>query len=244
MNAKMQWFIAAAAVTQLVCPIVNGMELVLMAGDGKPLVIDIADTVTLQELQEHLGSLAAPDQGQWFLMAARDNNSSPMSPRAAEPGYSRDGNLGARDFYYSPTADDKANIGYVVKTLANKNEISLLLYSSAIQSAGDSVKHIHPLKFLSVIFCDEELKVGIRNIRKKSLVWKRFRGGIADSLTDEQAANNMKPEYLVDFCNQVGLNVNLVQGLYQQNNWREFLDILVAKVPRKGDYRRYDMSMQ
>lgn len=240
MSTKRQCFMAAAAVTLLVCPVANGMELVLMASDSMPMVIEVPETLSLQDLQEHLESLTGTHDDNWLLFASRNPPKVKADVRG-ETGYSRDVNEGARDYYLDPTEEDKGNIGYVVKTLANKSEVSLLLYSTAVQTAGDNVKHVHPLRFLGVIFEDEELKVGIRNVRKKSMVWKRFRAGIAESLSDEHAVDNMKDAYLVDFCNKVGVDIKLVLSHYQKANWREFIETLVTHVPRKGDYRRYDM---
>lgn len=215
----------------------SGIDLVILPSQSvsEEAVVDIEEAATVAELQCLLDGMYG-DNGPWTLLAMRSNQSCPC-PQA---GYQWDTANGARDFYYNPSPEDKQNIAYVVKTLANKNEISLLFYKNTIESSGAKVNHVHPLKFLQTIFTDEELKIGMRNIRRKSLVWKSFRDGIADSLTDETNNNNMLHEYLPLFASAVQVDINMIAPLYQQRNWCDFIEALVTHVPRREDPRRYD----
>jgi hypothetical protein len=236
------WILTAATLFQSVTGELFGIDVLVYSSptSDEQIVIDIEPEATVAELQYVLDGLLG-EEGQWSLVATRrcpnDRQFCPPNPQA---GYQWDIANGARDFSYIPNQDDKNNIAYVVKTLANKNEASLLFYKSTIESCGNKVNHVHPLKFLQVIFSDEELKVGMRNIRKKSLVWKSFRGGIVDSLSDETNVNNMREEYLPEFAASIGIDPNIIAPLYQQRNWREFVEALVTHVPRKEDKRRYD----
>ncbi len=235
MKVCLTWLTGLTMGALLICPFVNGMEVVVMASDGNPTLLEVPSDVTLEELTAQLNAM---DEGNWNFMAAQ---AQPTMKSTSDSGYSYNVPAGGRDFYYQPNNEEIRNISYVVKTLANKSEISLLVYAGSIETAGNNTAHIHPLKFLQVIFADEELKVGMRVVKGKSMVWKKFRGGIADSLADEQVVGNMHIGYLVDFCNAVGLNIKLVQNLYEQGQWKDFIDAVVVNVPRKGDHNRYDM---
>lgn len=145
----------------------------------------------------------------------------------------------ARDYYYTPDAEDLYHIDFIVTTMANQSEASLLFKRSQIESVGKKIEHIHPLKLLQIIFTDEKLKVGMRNIKKKTLVWPSFRSGLSGSLEEERCIGNMDEEYLYLFCEAVDLDLCSVLPLYQKGAWKEFLDTLIVKIPRKGSSNRY-----
>ncbi|MDP1835759.1 MAG: hypothetical protein Q8K75_07510 [Chlamydiales bacterium] len=243
---KFSYMIKTAALMPLLALNAYAVEIVVMPTDGDQVLLELSPYNTLEELDQHLNTIDQ-ENGHWVLLATRNSGES-IFPTAdynindrESDSYKRDINEGARDYYYEPTAEDKSNISFIVKTLANHNEASLLFKKGQIEAAGARIEHIHPLKFLQMIFMDEELKVGMRNIRKKSWVWKSFRSGLCDSLNDEQRVDNMRDEYLARFCAAVDLDHNVVAGLYQQKAWRDFVESLVTNVPRKGDHRRYDM---
>ncbi len=145
-----------------------------------------------------------------------------------------------RDYYDPLTSEDNANIRHIVLSLANKSLISLLANKKHLEDVGDRVDHVHPLKFCLPIFTDEEMKVAIRNVRARGWVWDSFIGGMADSFETERALDNMKVEFLVDFANEVGVDVNLLYPAVQQRKWEAFVDLLIKHVPRRGDYDHYD----
>ncbi len=228
------------------------VEVLVLSEEFEPLTLELSEATTLEELGEQLHAYLG--EGAAIAPIYLSKTSSPAagqglkSPRTAYniednegEGYSRDIAEGARDYYHNVSADEKKNISYIVKTLANKPEPALLFYKGSIVSAGDKIDHIHPLKFLHAIFTDEELKVGMRVVRKKSWVWGNFRSGISDSLRDEASVDNMTVEYLYDFAAAVDVDANLLIGAYNAQNWDSFIDGCVAHIPRKGDYRRYNM---
>ena len=207
--------------------------------DNDPVELEVDPQATVGEIEKLLSSLEEQGSGEVLLALQKSSTQTNVSQGA---GYSYDINNGARDFYREVKGDEKSNIAYIVKTLANKHETSLLVHKGSIQSAGKRVDHVHPLKFLSTIFENEELKVGMRNIRKRSWVWGNFRDGIADSLRDEQNVDNMKEEYLYEFAAPLKLDVNTVYALYVNGQWKEFVEALVTHVPRKGNPKRFNMS--
>lgn len=143
--------------------------------------------------------------------------------------------------YYTPlTASESEDIAYILRTLATNTLLKINSYKSSIKKAGDRVEHLHPLKFLQCIFGNEELKVHIRNIYGRSWVWKEFLGGITRSLKDESAVDNVKIEYVQDFANQIKIDANLIIPSIQGQRWEELVDILIATVPRSGNYDRYN----
>jgi hypothetical protein len=145
--------------------------------------------------------------------------------------------------YNAPlTTQEKDDIRYILKTLANTSVVNLLSYKSSLKKAGDRIDHVHPLKFLICIFTDEELKVCIRNIQGNgnSWVWKEFQEGITKSLAKESNVDNING-FLKDFASQIKINEGLILPSAQSKRWEEFVNTLISTVPRQGGPGRYDM---
>jgi len=147
---------------------------------------------------------------------------------------------GVRDYHFPVTEQNAKDIRYIVTTLANKPPVKLLFYKSSLDRAGDRIDHVHPFRFLQVIFTDEELKVGIRNIRRKGWVWKEFIGGLKDSLNDEYVRDNLYG-FIDDFSINLGIDPELIRPSIYYRHWDELVKVLIENVPREGNADRYDI---
>lgn len=139
------------------------------------------------------------------------------------------------------TADEKSTIAYIVNTLANNSYARLLLMKGDLDRAGAKIDHVHPLRHIAAIFSDEQLKVNIRNIKKKSLVWKNYVSGLGNSLSEEAARNNLTSDFVEDFARTLKLDPSHVQPMIGQQSWSSLIDYLIDAIPRQGNPRRYDM---
>ena len=146
-----------------------------------------------------------------------------------------------RSYEYGVTSEEKSVIRSIVLTLANTSYAKLLLKKSELDKKGSDIDHVHPLRHLACIFTDEELKVAIRNIREKSLVWKNYVHGLGESLAQESHRDNLTGAYIRDFAGLVGINPDLIFPPIAEGRWRDFIELLVDSIPRKGNPRRYDM---
>ncbi|MCH9610411.1 MAG: hypothetical protein S4CHLAM81_12860 [Chlamydiales bacterium] len=153
----------------------------------------------------------------------------------------RGGPLGyPRDYSIGFSEEEFADIQFIVLTLADKSLVSIAKERYALESAGDRIDHVHPLNFLLAVFTNEELKVGVRNIRGKGWVWSNFVGGIKQTLSTEAQINNVMP-FLQDFTSKLEISVPVVLPAVRSKNWDLFIDQLIRYVPRKDDSGRYDM---
>lgn len=128
-----------------------------------------------------------------------------------------------RDYYAPLNNADKANIRYIINTLAYKSTLSLLFYQTSLENAGNQTRHIHPLRFFDFVFSDPELKVAVRRIN--GTPWSRFVAGMAGSFQTSANHDNMKEEYLDNFSHTVGVEKNLLQPSYQNHQWSQFINI-------------------
>jgi hypothetical protein len=145
-----------------------------------------------------------------------------------------------RDYNVPVTKSEKDDLTHIVHTLARSSLAKLGTSKSSLKKVGDRIDHLHPLRFLTIIFTDEELKADIRVIRTRSWVWDTFFEGLADSLQEESKNNNILPEYIEDFSKNVGIDPNLITPSIQARKWKELVNILIDKVPRSGDPGRYE----
>ncbi|MBA2369377.1 MAG: hypothetical protein H0V82_10205 [Candidatus Protochlamydia sp.] len=147
-----------------------------------------------------------------------------------------------RDYYAPVTKQEKKDIHYIVTALAHDNLVSLGASKSSLNKAGERIEQLHPFKFLSTIFTDEELKAGIHAIRGRiAWVWDEFVGGFIRGFKEETAKKNMKNEYIKDFSSTVGIDPALIMPSIQRGEWEGLINILIDTIPRKNDPNRYNL---
>lgn len=146
-----------------------------------------------------------------------------------------------RHYDVQPTGDEREFVFYIVNTLGNKSLDKIWRAESSLKRAGDKIDHLHPLRFLEIVFTDEELKAAIRNLKNKRLVWSQFKGGLYGSLTEEAGRGNLTEDQVLDFTNNIGIDIAIIYPSILKADWDEMLTLLIKNVPREGDPGRYDM---
>jgi len=146
-----------------------------------------------------------------------------------------------RDFYAGLSVQEMDDIRYIVRFLSDNHEIKILIHQSSLDSAGDRIFHVHPLAFLKFIFSDPELKVKVRNIKGKSLVWRHFIGGVKGSLSEEYHKNNLLPEHYEDLARHIGIKVNKLDHSIERADWDGLVNILIKFVTHDTGADRYNM---
>jgi hypothetical protein len=146
-----------------------------------------------------------------------------------------------REFSAEPSGRDVEDVRYIVLTLANRSVLGIAKDKDLVEKAGDRIDHLHPLKFLQVIFTDDELKVGVKNIREKGWLWSSFIDGIAITLEVESRIGNLTGQMIGHFANTVGVKAHDLMSYSKEGAWEKMVDYLIANVPReRDDSDRYD----
>lgn len=147
-----------------------------------------------------------------------------------------------RDYNLKISKKEKQDIAFIVTTLGRSSLKKIWDAESSLKKAGDRVDHVHPLRFISCIFSDEELKVGLLQVRERTgLISKKFFNGLYDSLTAEADLDNLRIEYIQDFAANLNIDSNAIVGPIQQRDWKGLIDTLIILLPRSGNPNRYDM---
>ncbi len=221
----------------LILPLFLGLthasEVLINTEDGYTYVFDVDPEESLSMLQDRISALTenedfivvVPSRGKkWALQATKNG------------GY-----LGyPRDYTAEMTQQERDDIHFIVTSLADKSIITIAFIKGDLESAGDRIDHVHPLRFLKLVFTSDEMIVGIRNIRGRGWIWNQFIGGIKNSLATEMDIDNLKDEFILRFAQDVKVDVNRIYPSIHAQDWGGFIEILINEISRKGDYDRYD----
>lgn len=205
--------------------------------------MDIASEATFDEITRRIQLLTDSTEMSSIIIEVpmSGGDACPLESIAWRPKARKHGQfLGyARDYFTELTPNEYQDIHYIVTFLANKSLLSIASHRGSLEDAGDRIDHIHPMRFLLTVFSNEELKVGMRNIRGKSWVWGDFVAGLKNSLATEMNIQNIREEYITHFSQSVGLDAGVFRSYLMARQWDDFIDVLITQIPRKGDHRRY-----
>ena len=216
---------------------VNAHEILVNTHDGEVFIFDIDPDETIHAIEEKVVALVDGRDSSLLIEVPSDGLIASIGAEARSQGKLLDK---PRPYDMEVSLAEKADVHYIVTTLANKSLIFLAFNRKELEVAGNRIDHLHPLRFLMTVFTDEELKVGIRNIRGKGWVWNSFIGGLRECLTSEAGIGNVREEYIVHFAHTVGIDENMVLPAVRQGDWDTFIDLLITHIPRKGNHDRYD----
>lgn len=146
-----------------------------------------------------------------------------------------------RDYYRPTTSKEKDDMKYIVNTLGMASLVKIAKEKSSLKKAGERIESVHPLNFLKVIFTDEEMKVSIHAIQGRSWIRDDFVNGFKTSFDEEADRNNVTNDMVIDFSSKVGIDANLIWPLIQERQWKQLINTLIDKIPRKTETDRYDM---
>lgn len=228
------------------------IDILVHTPEGMNFIVDMQPNDTFEELQNQINSCMNREfsescyEENYCLNECLTANSKPVTEFWMDFAlfnlFKKEPVVFVQRTYTVPLSQsNRDDITFVVKTLANKSIATILKSKSALDSAGVRLKPVHPFRFLMCIFTDEELKVGIRNIKKRGWIWGDFMSGLIGSLNDEFAINNLPDEYIFDFARTIGIDGNLIINEIHSKQWDRLVDILIANVPRASGSGRYDM---
>ena len=123
--------------------------------------------------------------------------------------------------------EDSSKIHEIINTMARHSKISLLIkHKSRLEKLGDEVTHVHPFKFLGVIFSDNSLKKNMKTIYEDYFKKSSFVGALVDRLDFEASKNNIY-KYLDGFANEVKKDKKRIKQFVDKKKWNELVEFLV-----------------
>jgi hypothetical protein len=134
--------------------------------------------------------------------------------------------LYGRSFSAEMKPAEKERITYITNTLADTWTPALLLKKKELEKAGDAVAHIHPLRYLGLIFANQELRQALRKVRKKSWVWGQFWDPMKMSLNRETERGEM--DSTISFRFSELTKTPSVRTLIDERKWDEMIEHLFS----------------
>lgn len=221
---------------------INAEEIVIRTPEGDSLVIEVdpqesfADVIAKMEANINTETNDAINEDISRRFVIDFMCSGIQNVRASASAFSDEMRV-----YNGPISDSqKDDMRYILTSLASKSWTELLKSKSSMNRAGDRIDSIHPLKFLTAIFKNEELKGCLHSIRDRKKIWDNFFEGLEESLNEEARRSNMN-DFIQDFANNLGINASAVRDQIINRKWPELVDTLLKLLPRQGNPGRYDM---
>ncbi len=128
-----------------------------------------------------------------------------------------------------PLTDEyRGKITDLITTIGTKGKLDLLVHhKSRLEKLGDDIdEHVHPLRFLSVIFSNPQLKSYMGEINHDYFKWSEFIKGLSKRLNVE-----MKKGCVLKFLDAFSLEINVpaegVRPLCEKGNWEELVEYLI-----------------
>ncbi|EKE08696.1 MAG: hypothetical protein ACD_17C00043G0004 [uncultured bacterium] len=121
---------------------------------------------------------------------------------------------------------DRANIHIIIATMAEKGKLALLFQQSALREIGAQINHVHPLKFLAVIFKEPYLKSCMSYIWDDYFKRNGFLDGLGPSLFRE-AEKGKLDLYLEPFAKEIGLQKEDLKPYTDVHDWENLVLYLI-----------------
>ena len=127
-------------------------------------------------------------------------------------------------FYQLPLLEeDKRNIRIIIRSMAEKGPLKLLLERRYLEKKGDQVNYIHPLRFIGYIFSDEKLRNCMRQIKTSRFKWNEFIRGFSRRMDEEYAVDNLI-RFIPEFVEQVhSQHPERIESFIKKKSWEEFV---------------------
>jgi hypothetical protein len=133
------------------------------------------------------------------------------------------------DVPYSEIAyndEDLRKLNYIISKLGSEGYVDLLKDERTMRQYGRDIEHIHPLKFLALIFNNPGLKGQMNSLSQTWIKWHLFMKDLSARLDIEKEIGKVD-EYLPDFCQDVGLPVSRVKPYTDNWDWEGLVKMLI-----------------
>ncbi|MES2345514.1 MAG: hypothetical protein V4494_06230 [Chlamydiota bacterium] len=132
------------------------------------------------------------------------------------------------DLFYSLglSSEDERIIHKIISTMAEKNIFSLLFERRDLEKKGKQLDHLHPFRFLGVIFSNHHLRSSMREVKKSTFKWDGFMDGFSARMKEESIRGNLI-RYIPGFAEYVGVDPDKVEHYILHHNWEGLVRYLL-----------------
>jgi hypothetical protein len=128
----------------------------------------------------------------------------------------------------SPCSDqDKDCILQILTALAENGKLSLYFKQNELKEIGSKIEHLHPLKFLSVIFKSEDLKSRMSQFFGDYFKRNAFMGNLGSGLSTEAAKGGLTAINIENFAKEVNVPVDKIRPFFASEDWEGLVQFLI-----------------
>ena len=130
-------------------------------------------------------------------------------------------------FHQLPITDkERGKIFTLISNMGTLSWPKLILKKKKLDKIGKDIDHVHPLRFLSVVFSQPHLKSCMREVAGSSLKWNRFIKGLSEKLKKNAKANNLM-KHVTGFAETVGADPYECYNYLIKQDWEGFVRYLI-----------------
>lgn len=204
--------------------------------------IQTISQIERKDLAELLGSYFKDDTRRVVVNVPKDANITEASIQMALDAIRSDdlvvkleGNAEEKTPYAQlpMTTEEEKMICQIIDTVGNSGLATLFLKQGELRDLGNKVQHVHPFKFLEVVFTRPDLKKCMNDVeRHPATKWDGFMhgsGGTAGFIQKcdrENARNNLLP-HVLGFCQAVKAHPDQVRDLVEKKQWEKLVRYLI-----------------
>lgn len=117
----------------------------------------------------------------------------------------------------------------IFKLISNMGTLpwpKLLLKKNAMEKLGDDIDHVHPMRFLGVIFSNPHLKYCMGEVEKSGLKWGRFIKGLSKKMKKNHEMGNILP-HITGFAEETGVDPDQCYEYLIKKDYEGFVRYLI-----------------
>lgn len=122
--------------------------------------------------------------------------------------------------------EDAMIIHHIIRTISEKGKWWLMKHRSEMNALGDSINHVHPLKFLETIFSDDLLKERMKDVFDDYFKKNGFMEGVNRGLTARSNVGELDA-YLDDFAKSVRKKKEEIKPYFDNQDWEGLVRHLI-----------------
>ena len=113
---------------------------------------------------------------------------------------------------------DKKTLYKIVHTLGTSNVPKLLWKKRDLEKLGNSINHVHPMRFIATILLNPTLRADLQEVRRSFFKWNGFMDGFRRRMTEEFYKDNIQA-YVLGFCDELEVKEEVVQHFVDRKDW-------------------------
>lgn len=122
---------------------------------------------------------------------------------------------------------DKACVHQIITTVAENGKLSLLFKKNELKALGSQINHLHPLKFLSAIFSNPDLKQRMGQIFGDYFKRNAFMDEIGAGLTSESEKGGLTHSIIEKFAKEVNMPAAQLRPFFDNQDWDGLVEFLI-----------------